>query len=551
MLVTVLKGKDLSPDNTKTVRMISNTKLDRIVSSLLSKPIYSLAAIIAVGFLIRAYYVPHDLPISLDGITYFVYAVETSRIYQLPTGYILPNNGWPVFVSFFFSLFSFNDFLDYVLLQRYLAIIISVLTTIPIYLLCKKFVDKNFALIAVMIFAFEPRLILNSVGGLSESLFILLGTITLLLFFSNNIKSTYVAFAIAALFALVRYEGLLAIIPLSIMFFKKYRGEQKIPVKFAIAIAIFLLTLTPMAYLRIESTGQDGLISHFLGGAEHISRFVIQELPETDDPYPIEWQGNTAFYFLGRAVTNLIKFFGLALIPSFIFFMSVSIILIAKNQMMRLRDYRILTMILFAIFLLIPAIYAYGRGIQEVRYIFVLIPIFVVISSYAIKKISNKNLGLTFVCIVTFLLISSFVFLEMNKKDHKHEKESFLISMDIVNNTGIINADPIDGNYLKIARILQKWPNLNSEVVYKTDKISPATFHSLEEFIEKNESNGLTHLVTDGKNHGSEFIKNMHYDDSKYPYLIKIYDSSKEGYEYHVKIYKIDYTSFHTIHNAG
>jgi hypothetical protein len=196
------------------------------------------------------------------------------------------------------------------------------------------------------------------------------------------------------------------------------------------------------------------------------------------------------------------------------------------------------------VFLLIPAAYAYGRGIQEIRYIFVLIPIFVVISSYAIKKVSNKNLGLAFVCIVTFLLISSFAFLEMNKIDHKHEKESFLISVDIANNTGIINADPIDGNYLKIARILQKWPHLSSDVVYKTDKISPIVFNSLEEFIEKNEDNGLTHLVTDGKNHGSEFIKNVFYDDSKYPYLIKIYDSVKEGYEYHVKIYKIDYDMF-------
>jgi hypothetical protein len=395
-----------------------------------------------------------------------------------------------------------------------------------------------------MIFAFEPRLILNSVAGLTEPLFILLGSITLLLFFCNSIKSTYVAFAVAALFSLVRFEGLLVIIPLSIMFFKKHQGEQKIPVKFAIAVAIFLLTLTPMAYLRVEATGQDGLISHFLGGSEHISLYVIQELPESDDPYPIEWKGNMAFYFLGRAVTSLIKFLGLALIPSLIFFVSVGIILISKNQMMKLRDYRILTMILFAIFLLIPSIYAYGRGIQEVRYIFVLIPIFIVISSYAIKKVSNKNLGLAFVCIVTFLLISSFAFLEMNKIDHKHEKESFLISVDIANNTGIINADPIDGNYLKIARILQKWPHLSSDVVYKTDKISPIVFNSLEEFIEKNENNGLTHLVTDGKNHGSEFIKNVFYDDSKYPYLIKIYDSVKEGYEYHVKIYKIDYDMF-------
>ena len=539
----------MSVDNTQNKRNSLDQMLNRIVLGFSKKTTYFLMVIISIGLLIRLYYVPYELPISLDGITYFAYAFETSKLGHLPTGYYISNNGWPVFTSFFFYILNSDNFLDYVVLQRYLAIVISVLTIIPVYLLCKKFVENHFALLGATIFAFEPRLIQNSVAGLAEPLFILLGSVMLLFFFSNNTKLTYVSFSIAALFALVRSEGLLVIIPLSIMFFKKYWHHKKILMKFAIAIGIFLLTLSPMVYARIEATGQDGFINQYLGAGSYVSRQLIQGVQDDTYPYPPESSNYQSFYFIVRGLSNLIKFVGLALIPNFICFVPIAAILIAKNQRHKLKDYRIITMILVIIFLLIPAFWAYGRGIQEVRYIFVLFPIFTVISCYLIKRISFRRFGTVFILISSLILLASLTFLEFNKIDYEYEKETFLISVDIVKNTDIINADPIDGNYLKVARILQKWPNIDANVIYQTDKVSTSGFNSLEDFLIENKGNGLTHIVSDGKDHGTEFIKDIFYDDTKYPYLTKIYDSTEKGFMYHVKIYKMDYSIFDSIHN--
>ena len=49
--------------------------------------------------------------------------------------------------------------------------------------LCKRFVNYKFAIIGAAIFAFEPRLIQDSLLGLNSSMYIALGTLALVLFF--------------------------------------------------------------------------------------------------------------------------------------------------------------------------------------------------------------------------------------------------------------------------------------------------------------------------------------------------------------------------------
>ena len=44
------------------------------------------------------------------------------------------------------------------------------------------------------------------------------------------------------------------------------------------------------------------------------------------------------------------------------------------------------------------------------------------------------------------------------------------------------------------------------------------------------------------------YFKDIFYNEERYPYLIKEFDSIKEGYShYNVKIFKIDYKSFDTV----
>ena len=509
--------------------------------------IFILSALVSTSILFRFLYFPYEIPVFLDSIGYFYYAYEITQTGNLPSEYFA-NNGWPTFLSLFFSLVEKDNFFDFVYVQRSIAIIISSITAIPIFFLCKKFVETKYAIIAAIVFTFSPRLVLNSIQGLSEPLTIFLFSMTLVLLLNNKMKYTFVAFTMSSLLVLVRSELLLVIIPLSIIFFIKHKKESKVYFKFIIVISIFFLILTPMIYLKIEATGQDGLTSQFTGGISHMSERVIAEKQPEDaltNPYPEEWQNNKLENFLTRAITSLVKYVGFALFPGLILFVLLGIFLITKKWKKIFKDYRSMSLILFIPFLIIPMLYAYGRGIEESRYIFILFPIFIIPASYAVKKLTSKNYKIISLSIVLFILISSLLFIEYNKLDYNHEKESFLISKDIVNLTTVINADPIDGNYLTVAKIIQKWPDTHIEFSDKKFKYSSLGFNSINDFIIENKKFGLSHIVTDGKDHGSEFTKDIFHNNFKYPYLIKIYDSTENGYEYKVIIFEINYEIFY------
>ena len=511
--------------------------------------IFILLVLVSSAIVFRFLYFPYEIPIVLDSFAYFYYAYEISQTGNLPSEYFA-NNGWPTFLSLFFSLVEKDNFLEFVYMQRSIAIIISSITIIPIFFLCKKFVETKYAIIAAIIFTFSPRLVINSIQGLTEPVTIFLFSMTLMLLFTNKIKYTFMAFSMASLLVLVRSEALVVIVPLSIIFFIKHKKESKVFLKFIIVISIFFLILTPMIYLKIEATGQDGLTSQFTGGISHMSERVIAEKQPEDaltNPYPEEWQNNKLENFLTRAITSLVKYVGFALFPGLILFVLLGIFLITKKWKKIFKDYRSMSLILFIPFLAIPMLYAYGRGIEESRYIFILLPIFIVPASYAVKKLTSKNYKIISLLIILFILISSLLFIEYNKIDYNHEKESFWISKDIVNLTTVINADPIDGNYLTVAKMFQKWPDMNLQESDKKFKYSSLGFNSIDDYIIENKELGLSHIVTDGKNHGSEFTKDIFYNEFNYPYLTKIYDSSEIGYAYKVKIFEINYENFYEI----
>ena len=84
----------------------------------------------------------------------------------------------------------------------------------------------------------------------------------------------------------------------------------------------------------------------------------------------------------------------------------------------------------------------------------------------------------------------------------------------------------------------------NYDQTYQIKKISPANFSTLVEYIEGSKNKGLTHIVSDGKQNEVEFLNNVFYDEKKFPYLIKEYDSHDKGFQYHVKVFKIDFEKF-------
>ena len=109
--------------------------------------------------------------------------------------------------------------------------------------------------------------------------------------------------------------------------------------------------------------------------------------------------------------------------------------------------------------------------------------------------------------------------------------------------TNGINSYPPESKYVRVTGMINEFPILSNSVSFGP-KVLNSNYESLVEFIQENEKNGLDHLVVDGKSNRAIFLNDVFINEKKYPYLTNIFDSSNFGYNYHVKIYKINYDKF-------
>ena len=514
-----------------------------------NKEIFFLLIIGSIGLIIRFYYFPFNIPIIDDGIDYFSYAVVSSQQGQLPANWGLSNNGWPIFLSYFFSIFNSDNFLEFTYLQRFLTIIISVLTIIPVYFLCKRFVDKQFAVIGAALFVFDPRIIINSLLGIGEPAYILLGTISLFLFLSKRFPIILISFFTLALCSIIRYEGFLLFIPFVIIFFIRFRKDKKIIKKIFLVIGIFFLTMAPMMFSMYEATGEDGIISPIFGGIGYVERVAIHgEVDIEDSNYNTDEGKSKLLIFMSVGLINLLKYMGWILIPTFVFFIPLGFFIIIKK-----RDFKTVTIFLFGIVMLIPAFYAYGKSIEETRYLYMLFPILCILASLTVEKISKKfkKENLIFIIIISGIIFSSVMFLDSKKIDYENERESYLIAKDIASIAGGINHYSPNSKYIHIAEISNKWPIIpipikeeNYNQSFEIKKISPEKYSSLNDYIKNSKEKGLTHLVINREGNNVKFLQDVFLHEEKYPYLIKEYDSLDHGFNLQIEMYKIDYIKF-------
>ncbi len=498
-----------------------------------------------IGLAIRLHYLPWELPLTLDAFLYFWYAIDISILGHLPTNFFIGNNGWPIFLSFFFYLFPFDNFYDYMLLQRLITVTLSTCTIIPVYLLCRKFFEKKYSLIGAAIFAFEPRIIQNSSFGITEPLYIIIGVIALVLFFSENRKLVYLSFLFVSLFTMIRIEGVFLFLTLSILFFMKFRIEKKTIIRYLFAVLIFSLILIPMAIIRSDVAGYDSLSSKFQSSAYQIDT-MSQQI------------GISSFFLEG--IINFFKFLGWSMIPIFIIFAPLGFILLLK---FRTKDtYKIITML---IVLLLPALYAYTVKAFDTRYLYFVYPIFCILSIYTIRTIFTKfNIQKSFLILLTAgIIVLSFVFLEIKQQDVTHAKESLALAFHVVNNTKIINQYLPESSYLPMVGMsnLENFPVPSSEFnvqtklsncmnIHACDSIVSLNTNTLDEFIQRGKEKGLTHLVIDDSENSLRrlsFLMNVYNHEENYPFLIKEFDSKNFGFQYHLKIFRIDYDKWEAL----
>ena len=539
------------------------------------KPIVFLALIGFAGLFLRLVYFPYDVPLFNDSQGYFWYAIDMSILNQLPSGHSIVNIGWPSFLSIIFQTMDSNYFLDYHNMQRFVGTVFSVATIFPVYFLCSMYFKKSYSLLGAALFVFEPRLIQNSFAGTPESMYVFLMALLLFLFLSNNFKKVYLAFGILALLALVRYEGLLMIIPISIVFFIRFRKQKRDLIKYIICLSIFILILVPVAYFKTETMGPGmDAFSHVSAGPEY---------------YQASIQNNSSiladFLYLGSI--NLIKFLGWALIPSFIIFVPLGIIFIFKSL-----DYKKIIIILSILIMLIPAFYGYSREIQDTKYLYVLYPFFCVLACFTfeifLKKFRRKNL--IFCMIIGGIILSSIIFVEWKSIDYEHYRETYEIFTEIGQKEMKVNTElwthggeltyfswtslqnvgefPILHKELPLEKVtwtavdkrggIPKWNEQTNQwevdmeklklEVSESDEYYDTEIDNLRDYFYVLEKQKVTHLLLDENNNSPLIsdelkfhLKDIFNHENKYPFLIKEYDSRENGFNYYVKVFEIDY----------
>jgi len=524
--------------------MSSSNLINKKLFPIQNNILFTLLIIGLIGFSLRLYFFDFEIPINNDALGFFFYAADASFFGNLPPNYSPANNGWPALLSIIFSFFKFEDTISYMNVQRLTSVIISSVTIIPLFYLCNRFFEKKYCIVAVCIFAFEPRLIQNSLLGIGDPLYIFLLTSSLSFFLSSSKKLIYFSFIICGLATLVRSEGLFLFLSLSIIFFIRFRKDKLIIFKYFFILSIFVLILFPMALYKIDATGTDNFIMRIIASTSNFSNISVEN------------NTNSSVSII-TGIENFPKYLGWDLIPIFIFFVPIGFFMIFKD-----RTYQSLLVISSLILMSLPAFYAYSVPLLETRYFYFLYPLFCVVSIYPIKKLVDKFREQNIILLlIFFILILSITFL-IFKMDVSHEQDAFFIASYISKIATGVNEYSPESTYLETIDIPPKWidfknyfieerffnTSIRSMIDHKTTIFSTHDFNSLENFILVHKENGLSHLVIDDNNR-SNFLHDIFIHEEEYPYLIKQFDSKDEDNIYNVKIFKIDYDKFELLYD--
>ena len=527
-----------------------------------------LVLILTFGLGLRLYYFPYDIPIVTDGFYSFVYAVKTVFDGSFAVGYTTTNTGWSNFLSLFFVFSDTSDPLHLMNTQRTLSVILSTITIIPAFFIFRRFADTRWALFGSFLLAVEPRLLLISLEGINYSLFFFLFVLTITFFLKKTNFWLFLSFVCIACSTLVRSEGLLLVIPLSIMYFIRFRDKKSI-FRFLGMIFVFAIIILSVGILRIQATesvcnesffgmtcGEDGFSAHFFGGISVLQKYIISNERIPDDRYieddflretynkPDE---NYVVQAANESFSRLAKFLGLALIPYFGFFMLFNVISRIKNWKNFDLNFDSKVILSCIGIILLPALFGYLRGIDEIRYVLVALPLFCIISvswNKSIYEKISKNWGIIIILMV-LVLTSSIIFIEFEKRDSIHDRESFLVSQKIVELTNITNNFHQSG-YIKTSTLISSWPVLpeagqNGKPIHVFQNMPTNNYHDLAKFVIDSKKSDLRYLVIDKDN---KLFDDLRKNPAGYPYLNKIFDSNDFDFENHFMIYEIDYKLF-------
>ena len=141
------------------------------------------------------------------------------------------------------------------------------------------------------------------------------------------------------------------------------------------------------------------------------------------------------------------------------------------------------------------------------------------------------------IAFVPLACASSIIFLDYKTENYEHEREAFLIAQHIDLFTETINGYHPEDQYYDDFRPsnLGTFPVLSNSIEPRIKLLYTTEFNSLKDFLEYGNKHGLSHLVIDENQSRPDFLKDVFYNEEKYPFLIKEFSSNDYDYNYLVK----------------
>ena len=84
----------------------------------------SFLILLSLALIIRFFYFPYNLPLTEDSFSNFTYANAINYYGNLPMEWTPVNNGWSIFLSFWFSIINLENTFQYMQLQKIISVIL-------------------------------------------------------------------------------------------------------------------------------------------------------------------------------------------------------------------------------------------------------------------------------------------------------------------------------------------------------------------------------------------------------------------------------------------
>jgi hypothetical protein len=110
-----------------------------------------------------------------------------------------------------------------------------------------------------------------------------------------------------------------------------------------------------------------------------------------------------------------------------------------------------------------------------------------------------------------------------------------------------VNNLPTESRYLSTIQTINQWPTPYLEIEFNIEIISYQNEDNLQDWISKSKDKGLTHILIDDNKQRPDFLKEIFFEETKYTYLKKIYDSRNQGFDYQLKVFEINYELFESL----